>query len=173
MENQLTVITERIDDVVLLLNVMMQIGLPELLNSHLPRHWKQEGLDWGWVIVIWLAYILSEGDHRKVVVREWVNQRSTMIEQVCGLVLRETDFTDDRLGIVLSKLSQASIWQGIESQLNRQTIEIYQLPSDCVRLDATTVSGHHLISEAGLFQFGHSKDDPSLPQLKTMLLAFA
>lgn len=169
MENQLTVITERIDDVVLLLNVMMQIGLPELLNSHLPRHWKQEGLDWGWVIVIWLAYILSEGDHRKVVVREWVKQRSTMIEQVCGLTLRETDFTDDRLGIVLSKLSDESIWHGIESQLSRQTIEIYRLPSHCVRLDATTVSGHHLISEDGLFQFGHSKDDPSLPQLKTML----
>jgi transposase len=169
MENQLTVITERIDDVVLLLNVMMQIGLPELLNRQLSRHWKQEGLDWGWVIVIWLAYILSEGDHRKVVVREWVNERSTMIAQVCGLTLRETDFTDDRLGIVLSKLSETSLWQGIEGQLNRQTIEIYRLPSDCIRLDATTVSGHHLISEDGLFQFGHSKDDASLPQLKTMV----
>ncbi|MGF1602003.1 MAG: hypothetical protein ACFCU8_08265 [Thermosynechococcaceae cyanobacterium] len=82
----------------------MQIRLPELLNEHLPRHWKQEGLDWGWVIVIWLAYILSEGDHRKVVVCEWVEQQHTMIEQVCGLQLRATDFTDDRLAIVLSKL---------------------------------------------------------------------
>ena len=45
MDNQLTVFTERIDDVVLLLHVMMQMGLPELLNEHLPRHWKQEGLD--------------------------------------------------------------------------------------------------------------------------------
>ena len=169
MANQLRVITERIDDVVLLLNVMMQIGLPELLNSHLERHWKQEGLDWGWLIVIWLAYILSEGDHRKVVVREWVNERSSMIAQVCGLQLRDTDFTDDRLAIVLSKLSEASQWQGIETQLNHQTIEIYRLPSDCVRLDATTVSSHHLLSEEGLFQFGHSKDDPSLPQLKTMV----
>jgi transposase len=169
MDNQLSVITERIDDVVLLLHVMMQMELPKRLNDHLPRHWKQEGLDWGWVIVIWLAYILSEGDHRKVVVREWVQQQQTMIEQVCGLTLRETDFTDDRLGIVLSKLSAASTWAAIETELNRQTIEIYALPSDCVRLDATTVSGHHLISEDGLFQFGHSKDDPSLPQLKTML----
>ena len=169
MENQLTVITERIDDVVLLLNVMIQIGLPKLLNEQLPRHWKQTGLDWGWVIVIWLAYILSEGDHRKVVVREWVKERSTMIAQVCGLTLQETDFTDDRLSIVLGKLSEASLWQGIESQLNRQTIEIYRLPRVCVRLDATTVSSHHLISEDGLFQFGHSKDDPRLPQLKTMV----
>jgi transposase len=169
MENQLSVITERIDDVVLLLHVMMQMELPELLNKHLSRHWKQEGLDWGWVIVIWLAYILSEGDHRKVVVREWVKQQSTMIEQVCGLTLRETDFTDDRLGLVLSKLSKTSVWQEIETELNRQTIRIYRLPSQRVRLDATTVSGNHLVSEDGLFQFGHSKDDPSLPHLKAML----
>ena len=169
MGTQNTLTTERLDDVVLLLHVMMQMGLPELLNRHLPRHWKQEGLDWGWVMVIWLGYILSEGDHRKVVVREWVKQRRTAIEQVCGLQLRETDFTDDRLGIVLRKLSDSCIWQGIESELSRQTIRIYQLPSQCVRLDATTVSGYRLVSESGLFQFGHSKDDPSLPHLKAML----
>jgi transposase len=169
METQFTVITERIDDVVLLLHVMKQMELPELLDKHLPRHWKQEGLDWGWVVVIWLAYILSEGDHRKVVVREWVNQQKTMIEQVCGLALRETDFTDDRLGIVLGKLSKPKIWEEIETALNRQTIRIYQLSSECVRLDAPTVSGQHLVTEGGLFQFGHSKDDPSLAHLKLML----
>ena len=169
MANQLTVVTERIDDVVLLLHVMMKNKMPELLNENLPRHWKQEGLDWGWVIVIWLAYILSEGDHRKVVVREWVEQRRNMIDQVCGLELRETDFTDDRLAIVLSKLSEESTWQLIETGLSRQTLRIYRLKSGCVRLDATTVSSHHLLREDGLFQFGHSKDDASLPHLKAML----
>ncbi|MBE9030443.1 DUF4277 domain-containing protein [filamentous cyanobacterium LEGE 11480] len=169
MANQLNVTTQRIDDVVLLLHVMIQINLPELLNTHLPHHWKQEGLDWSWVIVIWLAYILSEGDHRKVVVREWVQQRQTMLEQLCGLQLRETDFTDDRLGIVLRTLSELSIWQEIETALSRQTISIYQLPVSCVRLDATTVSGDHELRDEGLFQFGHSKDKPSLPHLKAML----
>jgi transposase len=38
-----------------------------------------------------------------------------------------------------------------------------------VRLDATTISGHYLISEGGLFQFGHSKDDPNLPPVKLMM----
>jgi len=80
MEKKVTVITERIDDIVLLLNVMMQMGLPTLLNQHLARHWKQQGLDWGWVATIWLAYILSEGDHRKVMVREWVHQRRCMLD---------------------------------------------------------------------------------------------
>ena len=82
MDPQFSVITERIDDIVLLLHVMMQMELPQLLNEHLPRHWKQQGLDWGWVIVIWITYILSEGDHRKVVVREWVSQRRQSLEQV-------------------------------------------------------------------------------------------
>ncbi|EKE96965.1 hypothetical protein FDUTEX481_06108 [Tolypothrix sp. PCC 7601] len=41
------IISERIDDVVLLLEVMKKMGLPEILNQNLPRHWKQEGLDWG------------------------------------------------------------------------------------------------------------------------------
>jgi hypothetical protein len=35
----------------------------EVLNRHIPRHWKQRGLSWGWTAVIWLAYILTEGDH--------------------------------------------------------------------------------------------------------------
>ena len=86
------IITERIDDGVLLLNVMKQIELPELINSYLPRHPNQRGLDWGWVAVIWLSYILSQGDHRKVTVRKWVNQRRYTIEKVCGIELTETDF---------------------------------------------------------------------------------
>lgn len=164
-----TVMTERIDDIVLLLHVMMQMSLPQLLNEHLPHHWKQKGLSWGWVIVIWLSYVLSAGDHRKVVVREWVNQRRQMLEQVCGLEISDTDFSDDRLSIVLKHLSDGSNWQSIETTLNRRLIRGYALPTGTMRLDATTVSGEHMVSESGLFQFGHSKDDPSLAQIKVMM----
>ncbi len=169
MNNQPIVISERIDDVVLLLNVMMQIGLPELLNRYLPRHWHQKGLDWGWVAAIWLSYILSSGDHRKVMVREWVNQRRNMLEKVCGIEIRDTDFTDDRLAIVLKRLSDDETWCEIETELTRNTIRIYHLPSSPIRMDATTMSGYHLVSEEGLFQWGHSKDDPTLPQIKMMM----
>ena len=37
-----------------------------------------------------------------------------------------------------------------------------------MRCDATTVSGDHDVTEGGLWQFGHSKDDPSRPQIKVM-----
>ena len=34
---------------------------------------------------------------------------------------------------------------------------------------ATTVSGNHEVTEEGLVQFGHSKDDPARPQIKVMM----
>jgi transposase len=149
--------------------LMINMGLPDLLNQSLPRHWNQKGLDLGWVAVIWLSYIVSQGDHRKVRVQEWVNHRRYTLEQVCGLTLQETDFTDDRLGILLRRLSEGSTWQGIETGISAQTIRAYGLEVETVRLDATTVSGYHLVNPEGLFQFGHSKDDPSLAQVKVMM----
>ncbi|MBD1847909.1 hypothetical protein H6F89_31925 [Cyanobacteria bacterium FACHB-63] len=90
MTDTLKLTSERIDDVVLLLHLMKRVGLAELLNQHLPRHWRQEGLDWGWVAAIWLCSIISQGDHRKVWVQEWVEQRRYSIEQICELELRAT-----------------------------------------------------------------------------------
>ena len=43
------------------------------------------------------------------------------------------------------------------------------MPQDVSRCDATTVSGKHEVTEEGLLQFGHSKDDPTRPQIKVMM----
>ena len=43
------------------------------------------------------------------------------------------------------------------------------MPQDVIRCDATTVSGDHEVTEGGLLQFGHSKDDPTRPQIKVMM----
>ena len=98
----------------LLLSVMKQMKLSELIDEYLPRHPNQQGLDWGWVATIWLSYILSQGDHCKVTVRKWVNQRKYTIDKVCEVSLGETDFTDDRLTILLRKLSYSPTWLQIE-----------------------------------------------------------
>ena len=74
-QSDLVIITERVDDVALLIGQMITMGLPEVLDRHIPRHWKQRGLSWGWTAVIWLAHILTEGDHRKVAVEVYL-QRS-------------------------------------------------------------------------------------------------
>ena len=168
MNTELQITTERIDDFVLLLQVMMRLNLPAILDRHLPRHWLQQGLSWGWVSAIWLAHIISQGDHRKLPVRAWVSQAHTTLEKVTGLSIRETDFTDDRLTIVLRELSKPSYWHAIEHELGQHTIRVYDLEPETVRVDATTVSGYHTVGEAGLFQFGKSKDNPDLPQIKVM-----
>lgn len=169
MDTELTITTERIDDFVLLLQVMMRLGLPAILDRHIPRHWLQEGLSWGWVTTIWLAHILSQGDHRKLTVRDWVQQAHTTLEETTGWSIRETDFTDDRLTIVLRMLSKPEYWQAIEQELGQNTVRVYDLPTECVRVDPTTVSGYHAGTATGLFQFGKSKDDPTRRNIKVVL----
>ena len=160
--------TERVDDIPLLIGLMVKLGLQKVLDNHIPVHWKQRELSWGWTAVIWLAYILSEGDHRKVVVREYVSGMKHTLRELTGAEIDELDFTDDRLAILLRHLSKEEYWEKIEQELSENTIEVYELPKALVRCDATTVSGYHEAVEGGMFQFGHSKDDPNLPQIKIM-----
>src|SRR5713101_6793284 len=169
MKEDIPIHTERIDDFVVLLAIMQQMDLPGILDRHIPRHWLQQGLSWGWTASIWLAHIVSQGDHRKLTVRDWVRQAHSTLEQVTGLDIRETDFTDDRLTIVLRHLSDAARWQAIEQELGQHLVRVYELEEQPIRVDATTVSGYRDGGEDSLWQFGHSKDDPALRQIKAMM----
>jgi transposase len=104
-----------------------------------------------------------------VKVQAWALAHQQIIERTCGLELRETDLSDDRLGIVLGRLSEIETWISIETALSQRSIRVYELRAEVVRLDATTINGYHLSEAGSLFQFGHSKDDPSLPQIKVMM----
>jgi transposase len=79
------------------------------------------------------------------------------------------DFSDDRLSHLLTHLSKPAYWHQIEHDLNARSIEVHALPQDVIRCDATTVSGDHEVTAGGLVQFGHSKDDPTRPQIKMMI----
>ncbi len=84
-------------------------------------------------------------------------------------VIEPLDFRDDRLSHLLTHLSMPAYWHQIERDLNARSIEVHALPQDVIRCDATTVSGDHEVTEGGLLQFGHSKDDPTRPQIKVMM----
>lgn len=171
MNPEINITTERVDDFPLLLEVMMRLGLPGVIDQHLQRHGLQQGLSWGWITAIWLAHILTEGDHRKLPVRAWVRQASETIERITGMKVGELDFTDDRLTLLLGRLSKPATWQAIETVLGRNILRVYEMKPKQVRLDPTTVSGYHAGGEDSLFEFGHSKDDPSLRQVKVMVAA--
>ena len=167
--SELVIITERVDDVALLIGHMVKMGFVEVLDRHIPRHWQQRELSWGWTAVIWLAYILTEGDHRKVSVEAYIQGMHHTLSHLSGQVITPLDFSDDRLGHLLKHLSKPTYWHEIERELNARSLEVYALSQDVIRCDATTVSGTHEVSEGGLLQFGHSKDDPSRPQIKVMM----
>ena len=171
MNPEVNITTERIDDFPLLLEVMQRLGLPGIIDNHLHRHGLQRGLSWGWVATIWLAHILTQSNPRKQPVRSWVRQAGETIERITGMQVHELDFTDDRLTLLLRQLSRKETWQAIETELGRSILRVYDLKAERVRLDATTVSGYHASGEGTLFQYGHSKDDPSLAQVKVMVAA--
>ena len=168
-QSDLAIITERVDDVALLIGQMVKMGLPEVLDRHIPHHWTQRGLSWGWTAVIWLAYIVTEGDHRKVSVETYVQGMHHTLSHLTAQVVDPLDLSDDRLSHLLQHVSKKTYWHRIERDLNARSVEVYALPQDVIRCDATTVSGDHEVTEGGLLQFGHSKDDPTRPQIKVMM----
>lgn len=172
MAERLTLTHERVDDIPLLIGLAQQLRLPVILDRHLGNHGHHQGLSNGWLATVWLAYILSQGDHRKAAVREWANALRHTLEQLLGQPLREVECSDDRLGGVLRRLSDDAAWAAIEQELWVATVAVYELEVSGIRLDSTTSYGYHQVNEEGVMQFGHSKDHrPDLPQLKLMAAA--
>src|SRR5437016_7310115 len=168
-QSDLVIITERVDDVALLIGQMVKMGLPEVLDRHIPRHWRQRRLSWGWTAVIWLAYIITEGDHRKVSVETYLKGMHHTLSHLTAQVIEPLDLRDNRLSHLLQHVSKPAYWHQIERDLHARSIEVHALPQDVIRCDATTVSGAHEVTAEGLLQFGHSKDDPTRPQIKVMM----
>lgn len=159
---------ERLDDIPLLIALQQQIGLAEIIDDVIARHPNHLGLSLGELIVGWNAYILSESDHRKVPVQQWAIEHQEILSNLLGTPLRRTDFTDDRLGQVLSHLSKDPAWSEIETQLWRRTVTVYRLTPERVRLDATRFSGYHTPAPDGLMQHGYNPKTPHQAQVKLM-----
>jgi transposase len=163
------IITERVDDIPLLLEPMQRMELPTLIDSHFPVHGNWYGLSLGWVSTIWLSSILSRGDHRLVHVEPWVANRLFTLQTVTGQAVERLDFTDDRLESILRYLSDDTRWVQFERSVNQHTVRVYDLSTERIHVDSTTASAYASVSPEGLFQFGHSKDyRPDLPQIKVM-----
>src|SRR5437763_12169479 len=170
MNEPLTITTERVDDLPLLLAQMQRMGLARLLDAHFPTHGNREGLSLGVVTTIWLTHILSQADHRMNRVQPWAERRLETLRGCSEASLEVGDLGDDRLADVLRHLSDDERWRAFEQELTGQLVRVYDLHADCVRLDSTTASSYGAVNEDGLLQLGHSKDHrPDLPQLKVML----
>ena len=148
---------------------MQKMDVAALLDEHFPTHGNWQGLSLGNVAVGWLAYILSEGDHRLNSVRGWaVGLLMTLEVSLKTVGLRDLDFSDDRLCLLLDYLGRDdAAWASDESKQIATLLRVYDLQARRVRIDSTTAKSYVAVTEGGLFQFGHSKEHrPDLPQLK-------
>src|SRR5712691_92462 len=170
MTGQLTLKHERVDDIPLLLAQIERMQVTKLLDECCPTHGNWEGLSLGQVVSVWLAFILSEANHRMSHVEPWAERHLQTLSTCLGTAARALDFSDDRLAAALDYLSGDAAWQEFERRLNQRTLRVYNLCPDRVRVDATTAKSYGRVTEEGLLQFGHSKEHrPDLPQLKVNL----
>lgn len=167
MTEKLTIETERIDDIPVLMAQVDRMQVAAMLDDYFPTHGNWQGLSLGTVAAVWLTFILSEANHRLSHVQGWAETRLTLLEGCLGQPVRALDFSDDRLAAVLDYLSQDQAWSAYERALNGRTLRVYELQPERVRVDSTTAKGYVEVDAEGLFQFGHSKDHrPDLPQIK-------
>src|SRR5437016_10592126 len=138
MKEPLTITTERVDDIPLLLAHMQRMGLARLLDAHFPTHGNRQGLSLGMVTSIWLTHVLSQADHRMNRVQPWAERRLETLRGCSDAMLEVRDLGDDRLADVLRHLSDDERWHAFEQELTGQLVRVYDLSADCVRLDSTT-----------------------------------
>jgi transposase len=167
--SDVVMITERVDDVALLIGQMVTRGLPEVFDQHIPHHGRQRGLSWGWTAVIGLASIVTEGDHRNVSGETDLKSMHHPLSALTAQIIAPLDCSDERLSHLRQHVSQAAYWHQIARDFNARSLEGHVLPQDVLRCDATTVSGAHEVTAGGLWQLGHRKDDPLRPQIKVMM----
>ena len=159
---------EAVADLPVLWATFRRLDLPATLDRHFPAptHWKGP-LTPGEVLAVWLLFLVSQGDHCLNHLEPWVAQHRGVLSALLGKPVRPSDAHDDRLADWLTRLGRGDAFAALERDLNRHTVRVYQLPTDLVRIDATTANSYaDVLSERGLLQFGHSKDDPDRPQFK-------
>ena len=159
---------ETVADLPVLWATLQRLDVPALLDRHFPapRHWRGP-LTPGEVLSVWLVFVVSQGDHCLNHVQPWVAEHQGVLAALLGKPVQPSDAHDDRLADLLDCLGAGEAFACVERDLNQHTLRVYDLPTDTVRIDATTANAYAaVLSEQGLLQFGHSKDDPDRPQFK-------
>jgi transposase len=165
MSPKITAAHERVDDIPAIIAHLNKMRVAEVLDTHFPTNGNWEGLSLGWTTVIWLTFILSEGDHRLYRVEPWVKEHPRTLSRCLRSKVRPRDLADDRLATILDYLCAAEHWGAFERELNQCVLRVYDLQGRVVRIDTTTAAAY--VTPEGLFQLGHSKDHrPDLPQVK-------
>ncbi len=164
---------ERVDNLPIILHWLLKMEIQVIIDRIWDAHSNWQGLSYGQLAVLLVAYIIYQRSHRLSSMEQWVTEHHTVLEQVTGWSIGEKDATDDRLGNLLETLGSNED-QSVEfqRQLGSHLLQAYELPTEVGRYDTTSFNVHHAPpegeqAESGLLRFGYSKDKrPDLLQFK-------
>src|SRR5713101_6851631 len=170
MTGHLTLKPERVEDIPLLLAQIERLQVTKLLEECCPTPGNGEGLSLGQVVSVWLAFLLSEANHRMSHGEPWAERHWQTLSTCLGTAVRALDCSAERRAAALEYWSGEAAWQEFERRLTQHTVRVYDWRPQRVRRDATTAKSSGRRTEEGLLQFGHRKAQrPDLPQVKVTL----
>lgn len=156
---------ERVDNLPIIITWLLNMQVHTIIDRLWSRHGNWQGLSYGQLALLFVAYVIHRRTHRLMSMESWLNDHRVVISQLTGWSLGQKEATDDRLGLLLSALGEDEE-QGVrlQQQMGQHLIQAFALPTEVARYDTTTFSVHHAVPEAGaatheLMRFGHSKDN--------------
>jgi transposase len=167
-------IIERADELPLLIYWLLRMRVDQIIDTVLPHpHPNRQGLSYGQLALIFIAFVVYLRSHRLCEMEEWVTQHQLVLQHASGWLVDVKDATDDRLGDLLSALGESEE-RGLclQRQLGQHLIQAYALPTEVGRYDTSTFAVYHTPGQDGqagdgLLRRGHSKDRrPDLLQFK-------
>ena len=154
---------ERVDSLPLIVNWLTKMRIQEAIDTIWHPHPYWQGLSYGQLAVLFIAYVLYMHTHRLSGMEAWVVSHQATLEKLTGWTIRPKEATDDRVGHmveIMGREEEAAV--RFQRQIGQNLIQAYALPTEVARYDTTSFSVYHAApeegQEKGLLGFGHSKD---------------
>ena len=167
--------SERVDDLPLILHWLKTMQIAEIMDEKLmPAHKNRQGLSYGQLSVLFVAYVVTQSDHRLNQVEGWVRAHRQTLAAVTGWRIGDKDASDDRLADLLSALGGSDDLGSMEEMMGRHLVRAYALPTEVARCDSSSFSVYHQSDNGSavvpILQYGYSKDHrPDLLQYRHSL----
>ena len=164
--------SERVDDLPLILHWLQTMQIAEIMDEQrMPAHKNRQGLSYGQLSVLFVAYVVTQSDHRLNQIEGWVRAHHRTLEALTGWRIGDKDASDDRLADLLSVLGGSDDLGPMEERMGRHLVRAYALPTDVARCDSSSFSVYHESDNGSavvpVLQYGYSKDHrPDLLQYR-------
>ena len=154
---------ERVDSLPLIVYWLTKMRIQEAIDAIWQPHPYWQGLSYGQLAVLFVAYVLYTHTHRLCEMEDWLNSHRTLLEKLTGWRIGVKEATDDRIGHMIEIIGcEEEKAIRLQRQVGQNLIQAYALPTEIVRYDTTSFSVYHTVPENGAGQgilgFGHSKD---------------